>query len=331
MQTLEAYQATPRNGRSVSLNKIQRQALWQLSEQFNQQLSEQQLETWSQIRNRALEILLTTDAPLRYDAVIIDEAQDLDPNALRLLAQLCHQPNRLFITADANQSIYGSGFRWADVSKSLNFVGRTGILRVNHRTTREIDTAAYSYLHDGQLDDETLEPQYIHSGPPPAIRAVTDREQEGYLLAQFCKSAAREFRLGMGACAILTPTDKAGEALAGQLCYLGVEAHFMTSKDLDLNRQGVKALPLKAAKGLEFPIVVIAGFFDGIYPYIPKGTSELEIQEILTRERRTLFVAMTRAMRALLLVVPTEAPKRKASLLLQFFDHNFWNLGKTDV
>lgn len=327
LKTLDDYHATPRNGRSVPLNKTQRQAIWHLAQQFNQQLSAAGVETWPQLRNRALAILSETDAPLRYDAVIIDEAQDIEPNALRLLAQLCAQPNRLFITADANQSIYGSGFRWADVSQSLKFVGRTGILQVNHRTTREIDTAAHGYLYDGKLDDETLQSQYIHSGPPPAIRAVNDREQEGYLLAQFCKAAAREFRLGMGACAILTPSDKAGKALAGQLCYLGVEAHFMTSKDLDLNRKGVKVLPLKAAKGLEFPIVAIAGFFDGIYPYIPKGTSELEIQETLARERRTLFVAMTRAMRALLIVIPSEQPKRKISPLLKAFDRDLWNLG----
>ena len=328
LKTLADYHATPRNGRSVPLNKVQRQAIWHLAQQFNQQLSEQGVETWPQLRNRALEILSVSDEPLRYDAVIIDEAQDIEPNALRLLAQLCQQPNRLFVTADANQSIYGSGFRWADVSKSLKFAGRrTGILRINHRTTREIDAAAHGYLYEGKIDDDTLQPQYVHSGPPPAIRAVNDREQEGYLLAQFCKAAAREFRLGMGACAVLTPSDKAGKALAGQLSYLGVEAHFMTSKDLDLNRKGVKVLPLKAAKGLEFPIVAIAGFFDGIYPYIPKGTSELEIQETLARERRTLFVAMTRAMRALLIVVPTEQPKRKLSPLLQAFDRDLWNLG----
>lgn len=338
LQTLEDYQATSRSGRTVPLNKTQRQAIWHLSDHFTGQLSKQDVETWPQLRNRALQILSEAKPPLRYDAVIIDEAQDLEPNALRLLAQLCAQPNRLFITADANQSIYGSGFRWADVSQSLKFVGRTGILRVNHRTTREIDTAAHGYLYDGKLDDETLQPQYIHSGPQPAIRAVDSREQEGYLLAQFCKSAAREFRLGMGACAILTPSDKAGKALAGQLCYLGIEAHFMTSKDLDLNRKGVKVLPLKAAKGLEFPIVAIAGFFEGTYPYIPKGTSELESQEIMAREQRTLFVAMTRAMRALLIVIPCtvskaspvkKSTKQHLNPLLQNFPPDLWNLGNT--
>lgn len=331
LQTLADYESTPRSGRSVRLNKTQRQAVWHLYQHFTQQLSEQTVEIWPQLRNRALEVLAAAETPLVYDAVIIDEAQDLEPNALQLLAQLCRQPNRLFITADANQSIYGSSFRWADVSQSLKFVGRTGILRMNHRTTQEIDAAAHSYLYDGSLDDETLEPQYIHSGPPPAIRAVSDREQEGHLLAQFCRAAAREFRLGMGACAILTPSDKAGKALADQLCYLGVESHFMTSKDFDLNRKGVKVLPLKAAKGLEFPIVAIAGFFDGVYPYIPKGTSELEIQEILARERRTLFVAMTRAMRALLVVVPAPRPKRNLSPLLQSFSSDLWNLGNTDT
>lgn len=339
LQTLADYEATSRSGRSVRLNKTQRQAIWHLYQHFIQQLDEQSIETWPQLRNRALEILVNAESPLIYDAVIVDEAQDLEPNALRLLAQLCHQPNRLFITADANQSIYGSGFRWADVSQSLKFVGRTGILRVNHRTTQEIDAAAHSYLLDGSLDEETLEPQYIHTGPPPAVRAVSDSEQEGYLLAQFCRAAAREFRLGMSACAILTPSDKAGKALAGQLCYLGVESHFMTSKDLDLNRKGAKVLPLKAAKGLEFPIVAIAGFFDGSYPYIAKGTSELEVQEIIARERRTLFVAMTRAMRALLIVVPVSQStaqsktrhNRQPSPLLHAFDPAFWNLGSTNA
>ena len=42
-----------------------------------------------------------------FDAVVIDEAQDLDPAALRMLMKLSKASNRIFITADANQSIYG--------------------------------------------------------------------------------------------------------------------------------------------------------------------------------------------------------------------------------
>jgi superfamily I DNA/RNA helicase/mRNA-degrading endonuclease RelE of RelBE toxin-antitoxin system len=325
IETLEAYQATPRTGRSIPLNKTQRQAIWKLRHYFNELLTNQGIETWAQVRNRALALLQSTPQPPLYDAVIIDEAQDLSPTILRFLIQLCREPNRFFITADANQSIYGSSFRWSDVHESLKFVGRTGILKVNHRTTQEIGEAAYSYLQEGTLDEDDSDRLYIHTGPSPAVRAVADRNSEGNLLAQFCRTAAHEFRLGLGACAILVPTEKVGKNITGQLNYLGIEAQFMTSKDLDLNSKGVKVLPLKAAKGLEFPIVAIAGFLEGAYPTIPKGTTPEAATEILNRERRTLYVAMTRAMRALLVLVPAKKP----SPLLQTFDPHLWNLGNS--
>ena len=323
IETLEAYRATPRTGRNIPLNKVQRQAIWQLRQHCDRLLADQGMETWAQMRNRALTLLQHTPEPLLYDAVIIDEAQDLSPTVLRFLIHLCKHPNRLFITADANQSIYGSGFRWSEIHESLKFVGRTGILKINHRTTQEIGEAAYAYLQEGTLDRDDLERLYVHTGPPPAVRAIPDRASEGSLLAQFCRAAAHEFRLGLGACAILVPTEKAGRNLTGQLNYLGMEARFMTSKDLDLNYKGVKVLPLKAAKGLEFPIVAIAGFLESAYPAISKGTAPEAATEILTRERRTLYVAMTRAMRALLVLVPAKQPP----FLLQTFDPRLWNLG----
>lgn len=326
IKTLDAYQATPRNGRTISLNKTQRQAIWHLRQQFYQLLEKQELETWQQLRTRALSTLQEMNNPPIYDAVVIDEAQDLDPNTLRILTRLCRYPNRLFITADANQSIYGNSFRWTDVSQDLKFVGRTGVLRINHRTTREINEAAILYLTNGALDEIENTRDYIHNGPPPAVRAVNNPGDEAELLVRFCKSAAREFRLGINACAVIVPTESIGTKIAAQLSYLGLEAHFMTSKDLDLNKQGVKVITLKAAKGLEFPIVALAGFLDSPYPTIAKGTPEDEVLEILARERRTLFVGMTRAMRALLIIVPAS----KSPVLLENFDSQLWNLGNRE-
>jgi len=104
---------------------------------------------------------------------------------------------------------------------------------------------------------------------------------------------------------------------------MGLDAEFMTGKTLDLNKPMVKILTLKSAKGLEFPVVALAGFTDGAFPVIPKGTPDEAIEEIMTRERRTLFVGMTRAMRALLIILPAENP----GALLQNFDPKLWNLG----
>ncbi len=186
----------------------------------------------------------------RYDAVVVDEAQDLDATVLRTLIGLCTAPDRLFVTADANQSIYGSGFRWTDGHADLRFQGRTGVLRKNYRITREIGEAAQAYLQGGALDHEAVDRTYAQSdGPLPVMRTARSTSAELDVLVRFLKVASREARQGLGACAVLVPS------------------------------------------------------------------------EALARQRRTVFVAMTRAMRALLVVSP-DAP----SPLFGGFDPRLWNV-----
>jgi superfamily I DNA/RNA helicase len=95
----------------------------------------------------------------------------------------------------------------------------------------------------------------------------------------------------------------------------------MTGRDLDLTAQVVKVVTLKSAKGLEFPSVAVAGFEDP-YPYFKTDALPEERVERVTQEKRTLFVGMTRAMRALLLVIPVGT----RSDLLTCFDPAYWNL-----
>jgi DNA helicase II / ATP-dependent DNA helicase PcrA len=69
-------------------------------------------------------------------------------------------------------------------------------------------------------------------------------------------------------------------------------------QDLELSPQRVSLLTLHAAKGLEFPLVFIAGCEDGLLPlrlpWLPPADSE--------EERRLLYVGMTRAKHRLVLV-----------------------------
>ncbi len=61
---------------------------------------------------------------------------------------------------------------------------------------------------------------------------------------------------------------------------------------LDTGRGGVVLSTMHAAKGLEFPVVIVVGLEDGLLPLSIPGTDELE-------ERRLLYVAFTRASRRL--------------------------------
>ena len=63
-------------------------------------------------------------------------------------------------------------------------------------------------------------------------------------------------------------------------------------------------MTMHAAKGLEFPVVVIAGMEEGLFPHSRSSEDEEEIEE----ERRLCYVGMTRAQSHLLL---TSAARRR--------------------
>jgi len=322
LESLEEYFAAWRAGRRVPLNARQRTSIWDIHTQLITVLDRKGISTYARARAHALKVVRAGAGPEPYDGVVVDEVQDLDPTVLRLLVCLCAKPNRLFITADANQSIYGGSFRWADVHEDLKFRGRTQLLHTNYRSTREIGEAAASYLRNGALDDYEQEQGYVESGPEPAVRSVASSDDEARLLASFLTRAARTYHLGIGSCAVLVPENTIAEAVAERLRTADVPAMYMSGKELDLERPVVKVINLKSAKGLEFPIVALAGFVEcPAFGLQREGQAE-EQEEHLERERRSMFVGMTRAMRALLVVTPAGT----ANPLLQGFDERLWNV-----
>ena len=89
--------------------------------------------------------------------------------------------------------------------------------------------------------------------------------------------------------ALATPYGRDVEAFLGALALL-------RETDLQLEPQRVHLLTLHAAKGLEFPLVFIAGCEDGTLPLVLPGR-EVDLDE----ERRLLYVGMTRARERLVL------------------------------
>ncbi|MGD9948716.1 MAG: UvrD-helicase domain-containing protein [Desulfobulbus sp.] len=78
--------------------------------------------------------------------------------------------------------------------------------------------------------------------------------------------------------------------------------HFSDSVLYDSRAEAVTLSTLHAAKGLEFPIVFIAGVEEGLLPLAPRQSlSPQQIQAQIEEERRLFFVGITRAISTLYL------------------------------
>jgi superfamily I DNA/RNA helicase len=315
------YLTLPRSGRRIGLSEAQRSAVWKLYELSEEEALARNQHGYEQARRDALRGVRSGWIADRYDGVVIDEAQDLNPTVIRLLLELARSPDRLFLTADSNQCIYGNGFRWTDVHRDLNFRGRASTLRRNFRTTHQIVEAASTFLHGAEIDDGEPEEVTTHarSGPIPVALSVESDDDEILALADYLRESTRTLQVGFASCAVLVATEAIGQIIAAGLKAAGIPAAFMKGKALDLGRPVVKVTTFHSAKGLEFPVVAIAGLDKAPQLQTPADASpETEEQQMIWR--RLLYVAMTRAMYALLVLLPDQAE----SPLLRGFSDGSW-------
>lgn len=124
-----------------------------------------------------------------YDSIIVDEAQDLSPCKLRILAGLVkRQENNLFLLSDKNQRV----FRLESWKKEtgINIVGRTHYLTLNYRTTKQIrEFADRQFMTRSPEDKYFREYKSIYLGPEPVINSFSNRQEEyRYLTANMVES-----------------------------------------------------------------------------------------------------------------------------------------------
>lgn len=323
LRSVEEYLRTDRAGRGHRFDERTRRAMWRIHEHIQAFLDDQRrrIVTWGHVRSRALELVRSGEWSTRWDAVIVDEAQDLTPTALALCVELCRDRRGLFLTADASQSLYNRGFRWKDVHDELKVVGRTRILKKNYRSSRQIAAAASEILHDkGAGDEEVLDQVYVHTGPRPAVHVCESQDDQLLCITVGIEEAAKELRLPVSAAAVLVRTHELAEKAARDLEDWGLPARYMTSKDLDLKCPEVKVLTIHSAKGLEFPIVTLPFVEKGVLPQELESDEADEWDQHLAAERRLFYVGCTRAMRRLIVT----CRKDRASPFLSDLSKSAW-------
>ena len=315
LTTLDEYQKAPRPGRGYSWRAGVRESLWTLHQAFVAEVARRGFERFSMIRREALEIVRKGSWKGDYDFVLVDEAQDLTPSALCLMAEIARTEEGIFFAADDKQSLYSRNYSWKIAHPRLQFKGRTALLRRNYRSTVEIDRAAFEVLNMLTDDEDCFRSKSLNSGPMPVLLKGIAADSEGAWVARFIRQMAQHLRMKLSSAAVLVPNKSIGLQIADQIASAGFAANFFASRELDLKADVVKVITIHSAKGLEFPIVVLAGFATGTYKQ-PEISDVPDIyKEWLANERKLLYVGMTRAMRALM-VVTTESCQHEVLMAL---------------
>jgi AAA domain/UvrD-like helicase C-terminal domain len=309
--TWAEYRSTSRTGRGKPLSVADRKVLWQVYGAVLAILDARHEATWSVLCWRAIAALASGEATSPFDAVIVDELQDLRPTALRLVRALVGaHPEHLMLVGDAGQRIYAG--KIALSSLGIDVRGRSQVLRINYRTTEQIRRAADLVAAEStdDLDNGTEDRTATRSllrGPKPTFAAFPDRQAELLDAVRWIKDC-RSQGLAPEDIALFARTAKRAEEAEAKLGAEGVAAAGLD--DDHVTPGAVQVGTMHRAKGLEFKAVLVLDVSADMMPSPGLMKSALDPQDrdnALVRERQLLYVAMTRA-RDLLRVTWTGQP-----------------------
>ena len=257
----------------------------------------------------------------QYGALLIDEGHDFEEDWLRLVIQMIDRnTNSLLLLYDDAQSIYrrnGLGFSLSSVGVQAR--GRTKILKLNYRNTREILTFAYEfakeYLQEKNSDDDhvpLVRPETAGvSGPKPIFRQLNSFEEEASFAAS-CVAKWHEDGVPWRDVAVIYDAHWMGETVAQKLRQRDIPFQLLdtSARKKRYNPHGdqVVVLTQQSSKGLEFPRVILVGL----------GKLRTEPENV-AQESRELYVAMTRARECLLVTASeTNVYTRKIESIASF-------------
>jgi superfamily I DNA/RNA helicase len=217
---------------------------------------------------------LLATPPHSYGHVIVDEAQDLTPMQLRMVARRA-QDGSLTILGDVAQATGAITYSsWAEVLPHLPHGDEAAVEELRHayRVPREIMDVALPLLTT--IAPDVAPPiSYRTGADPPTFRRV----EEGHVLAEAFREAERLAQVD-GLLALIVPDELLGSIDPGDLW------------------DGVPLLTPRQAKGLEFDHVVVVE--PALVAAHDQGLRELYVA--LTRPTKTLVVVHARDLPAAL-------------------------------
>lgn len=257
--------------------------------------------------NRAVQTGLVPGG--QYLALLIDEAHDFDETWLQMATRMVNPAsNSLLVLYDDAQSIYQKQRRkFSFASVGIQAQGRTSVLKLNYRNTAEVlalamQCAANLVAERPESEDavQTVKPATAgRRGPLPVLIEAANPAEEAELIAERIAKAVSEGK-SLNDIAVLFRTRIRIDSVSRALQRKGIAVQAMQAQGatrFDWSKPSVKLITMHSAKGLEFPLVFIAGLDS-----MPWKDEPLE------EEVRLLYVGMTRSTNELVLTATGKSP-----------------------
>ena len=304
LRNVDDYLAIERTGRRTGFTEPMRRQAWLLMEEWDRQMASRNTIDFPDVLLRARDHARQLMAP-KYRAAIVDEAQDLTLVGLQLIRALVTAPSGadptdgLMVVGDGAQRIYAGGFTLRQAG--IDVRGRTTVLKVNYRNTRQIIDAAMAVAGNQAVDDlgdqqlrGDAEAGANRQGFKPVLKCCASRDDELSFVVEQIKNAVALETIGIGDIAVAVPTnDQAG------LVQNALTAAVIKSQTLDKYdghpTDAIKVGTHHRIKGLEFKVVLLPFLGANEFPrQRVAGQGDVEYAEATELAISCLFVAMTR-------------------------------------
>lgn len=239
--------------------------------------------------------------PSQYSAILIDEGHDFEPSWFKLVVQMvAPESNHLLVLYDDAQSIFqrssNRGFSFKSVGVQAQ--GRTTILKINYRNTRQVLELAALIARD-ILDPKATDDDGVplirpiscgREGPPPQLIKLPSIKEEATEIARRMTQAYQQ-GVAWQDMAIVYRTWSVGQACIEELERAKIPYQWQQrdKKSYSPTADAVTVLTMHASKGLEYPFVAIPGV--GLL-----STKDEELEQ----EARLFYIAATRSTHQLL-------------------------------
>lgn len=310
-ETLDAYIAAPRTGRGIRLSRAQRKDVWVVFEEYRNLLEKRLLREPEDALRDAKALIEKGKVRVSYRSVVVDEAQDMSTAAFALLRQIvpAGHPDDLFIVGDGHQRIYRK--RVVLSQAGVNVRGRGRRLRINYRTTDEIRRYAVALLEGVEVDDldAAVDTQRgyksLMHGEAPDVKVLGSFEMEVDAIRRWLGDE------DLSRTCLVARTQASADRYAQALQGHGVVVHAVPIDRPDSGKeQGLRVATMHRVKGLEYDRVVLAGVTPDAVPLkarLAQSADGAVRREAENMERAILYVAMTRARRAVLITAQGKA------------------------